>query len=312
MNHLNIMKKFTVTILGSSAAIPTATRNLSAQLVAYGEQYFLIDCGEGTQMILKQLRIKTNKIGHVFISHLHGDHYYGLIGLISTWHLIGRRTAVHVYGPPELQNIIEIQLNASMTTLSYPLVFHHTQSEVPQMIADAGRLTITTLPLKHRIPTTGFLIKEKPLPRSIRRTETDRYGVPFTFMEKLRAGEDFVDEDGALILNNLLTIEPPALRSYAYCSDTAWYEPLAEWIHGCTMLYHEATFMNDKAQAAEDKMHSTAAQAAQIALMAGAGKLLLGHFSARYDDLSLLQGEAEEFFSPVVIVEDGETYEIGN
>lgn len=306
------MKKFTVTILGSSAAIPTATRNLSAQLVAYGEQYFLFDCGEGTQLILKQLRIKINKIGHVFISHLHGDHYYGLIGLISTWHLLGRKTAVNVYGPSELQNIIEIQLNASMTTLSYPLIFHSTQSETPRLIADTGRMTVTSLPLKHRIPTTGFLINEKPLPRSIRRAETDRYGVPFIFMEKLRAGEDFVDEDGNTIPNHLLTIEPAPPRSYAYCSDTAWYEPLAKWIQGCSMLYHEATFMNDKARSAEEKMHSTAAQAAQIASLAGVRKLLLGHFSARYDDLSLLQAEAEEFFNPVVIVEDGETYEIVN
>lgn len=263
-------------------------------------------------MMLKKLRIKTNKISHIFISHLHGDHFYGLIGLISTWHLLGRKAPLNVYGPPALKQIIEIQLEASMTQLSYSLVFHSTQADSPSQIVDTGRLVISSFPLMHRVPTTGFLIKEKPLPRKIRRDETDKYGVPFTFMAHLQLGEDFIDEDGIAIPNNLLTTPPPAIRSYAYCSDTSFYEPVAEWVKGCTMLYHEATFLNDKEDAAREKMHSTAVQAAQIALLAGAGSLLLGHFSARYDNAEDFKNEAEEIFPFVEVAEDGCTYEIVN
>lgn len=270
----------------------------------------LIDCGEGTQITLKKLKIKTNRISHIFISHLHGDHFYGLIGLISTWHLLGRKAQLNVYGPPALKEIIEIQLEASMTKLVYSLVFHSTQADFPTQIADTGKLVVSSFPLMHRVPTTGFLIKEKPLPRKIRRDEAEKYGVPFIFMERLQQGKDFIDEDGNTIPNDLLTTTPPAPRSYAYCSDTSYYEPVAEWVNGCTMLYHEATFLNDKAEAAREKMHSTAAQAAKIALMAGAGSLLLGHFSARYDDPEDFKKEAEIIFPNVKIVEDGSTYEI--
>ena len=306
------MKPFAVTILGSSAALPTAQRNLSAQVIAHGGQLLLIDCGEGTQMMLKKLRIKTNKIGHVFISHLHGDHFFGLIGLISTWHLMRRQKSLNVYGPPDLKEIIEIQLKASMTQLSYPLNFYATQAETPAHIADTGRLMVSTFPLMHRIPTTGFLIQEKPLPRNIRADEAAKYGVPLLFMEHLRMGEDFINEDGDTIPNALLTIPPPAPRSYAYCSDTSFYKPVAEWVRGCTMLYHESTFLNDKEDAAHEKMHSTAAQAAQIASLAGAGSLLLGHLSARYENAEDFKKEAEIIFPNVAVVEDGCTYDIEN
>lgn len=272
----------------------------------------LIDCGEGTQMMLRKLKVKTSKIAHILISHLHGDHFYGLIGLISTWHLMGRKTPLNVYGPELLQHIIEIQLKASMTQLCYPLNFYPTQCEFPAMIADTGKLIITSFPLVHRVPTTGFLISEKQLPSNIRRSEAEKYGVPFTFMERLRWGEDFVDDEGNIIANRLLTIPPPQKRSYAYCSDTAFHMPIVEWIKGCSMLYHEATFLNDKEEAAKQKMHSTAAQAAQIALSAGAGTLLLGHFSARYEDTEAFKTEAENIFQNVVTVEDGATYEIQN
>ena len=263
-------------------------------------------------MMLRKLKIKTNKIGHIFISHLHGDHFYGLIGLISTWHLLGRKKPLNVYGPSALQEIIELQLKASLTQLSYSLVFHATRTDSPAHIADTGRLLVSTFPLLHRVPTTGFLIREKPLPRNILRDEAEKYGVPYLFMERLRQGEDFIDDEGNTIPNNWLTISPPAPRSYAYCSDTSFYEPVAEWVKGCTMLYHEATFLNDKAGAAHEKMHSTAAQAAQIALLAGAGSLLLGHFSARYEDPEDFKKEAEIIFPHVRIVEDGSTYEILN
>ncbi|MBW6490220.1 MAG: ribonuclease Z [Lentimicrobium sp.] len=306
------MKRFTVTVLGSSAAMPTAQRNLSAQLLTYGEQIILLDCGEGTQMMLKKLRVKTGKINHIFVSHLHGDHFFGLIGLISTWHLLGRKTPLKIYGPPMLQEILELQLKASMTELSYQLVFFATQNEFPAVIADTGHLIVKSIPLKHRIPTTGFLFSEKSLPRKIRRSETDKYGIPLTFMERLRNGEDYTDENGNLIKNELLTISPPEVRSYAYCSDTAYDDCLPGVIMGCTMLYHEATFLSERAEQAGQKMHSTAAQAAQIASIAEAGTLMIGHFSARYDNANLFKEEAEKYFSPLLIAEDGETYEIGN
>ena len=304
------MNDFAVTVLGSSAAVPTSQRNLSAQVITHGGQLLLIDCGEGTQMMLRKLRIKSNRISHIFISHLHGDHFYGLIGLISTWHLLGRKKTLYLYGPPALQEIIELQLKASMTQLSYLLMFHPTQADAPAHIADTGRLMVSSFPLMHRVPTTGFLIREKTLPRNILREEAEKYGVPFTFMERLRQGEDFVDDDGNTIPNHRLAISPPAPRSYAYCSDTSFYEPVAEWIKGCTMLYHEATFLNDKVVSAREKMHSTAAQAAQIASLAGAGSLLLGHFSARYDNPDDFKKEAEIIFPHVMIAEDGCTYEI--
>ncbi len=304
------MKTFSVTVLGNSAALPTRTRSLSSQVVNYRERLFLIDCGEGTQMNLKRNKIRTGKIGHIFISHLHGDHFYGLIGLISTFHLQNRKSVLHVYGPEPLEQIIRIQLEASDTRLSYPLAFHTTQSQKPEIIFDDGRMQISTLPLLHRVPTTGFLFSEKPLPRKLMREAADRYGVPLEKFESIRNGDDFTDEEGNLIPNSLLTLDPPSCRSFAYCSDTGYYEPLTGMISGCSLLYHEATFMEDLKEAAREKQHSTAADAARIAAKAGADRLLLGHFSARYDDLQPLLNEARAVFGNSFLAEENVTYEV--
>jgi len=304
------MKTFSVTVLGNSAALPTRTRSLSAQVVNHRERLFLIDCGEGTQMNLKRNKIRAGKIGHIFISHLHGDHFYGLIGLISTFHLQNRMTVLHVYGPEPLEQIIRIQLEACDTRLSYPLEFHTTQSQKPEIILDDGRLQVITLPLLHRVPTTGFLFSEKPLPRKLMREAADRYGVPLEKYESIRNGGDFTDEEGNRIPNSLLTLDPPSCRSYAYCSDTGYHEPLAGMISGCNLLYHEATFMEELKEAAREKQHSTAADAARIAEKAGADRLLLGHFSARYDDLQPLLDEARAVFGNSFLAEENVTYEV--
>ncbi|HPR24919.1 ribonuclease Z [Lentimicrobium sp.] len=305
-----MMKKFEVTILGSSAALPTRNRNLSAQVVNYRDRLFLIDCGEGTQMHLKRNRIRMGKINHIFISHLHGDHFYGLIGLVSTYHLLGRREALHVYGPEPLEQIISIQLDVSSTTLQYPLVFHVTQHSEPEEIFNDGRISVTTLPLLHRVPTTGFLFRELPHPRKLIREAADRYGVPVSAFEDIRAGNDYVDEEGNSIPNSLLTRESSPVRSYAYCSDTGYHEPVAALIRNCDLLYHEATFMQDMLASAREKQHATAADAATIAKLAGAKRLLLGHFSARYEDLQPLLDEAKAIFSQTGLVEDDATYEV--
>lgn len=304
------MKKFQVTILGSSAALPAHNRNLSAQVVNYRDRLFLVDCGEGTQMHLKKYGIKSGRINHIFISHLHGDHFYGLIGLISSFHLLGRTEPLHIYGPPKLDEIINLQLEVSNTTLLYPLFFHLTRTDLPEEIFNDGRIRVTTIPLLHRVPTTGFLFEELPQPRKLLREAADRYGVPVTAFEGIRMGNDFIDEDGQVIPNRELTAESDPCRSYAYCSDTGHHEPLAGLVKGCTLLYHEATFMQDKIEAARERQHATAADAATIARMAGAGKLLLGHFSARYDNLEPLLAEAKAIFENTELTEDGATYEI--
>lgn len=310
MQYLFMMKKFEVTILGSSAALPTRNRNLPAQVVNYRDRLFLIDCGEGTQMHLKRNRIRMGRINHIFISHLHGDHFYGLIGLVSTYHLLGRKEALHVYGPEPLQHIIRVQLEASQTTLLYPLVFHTTQHTAPEEIFNDGRISVTSFPLLHRVPTTGFLFREQPHPKKLLRDVADKYGVPVAAFESIRNGNDYIDEDGNRIYNTELTQESAPVRSYAYCSDTGFYEPLADMVRGCDLLYHEATFMQELLTSAREKQHATAVDAATIAGLAGAKRLLLGHFSARYEDLQPLLDEAKAVFSQTELAEDDATYEV--
>ena len=224
------MKEFSVTILGSSAALPYKGRSLTAQVVNHAGRSFLIDCGEGTQMQLSKFKIRGMRINHIFISHLHGDHFYGLIGLISTFHLLGRKEDLHVYGPPMLEQIITMQLEASMTTLVYKTIFHKTQGDFPELIYEDDRLTVTSLPMAHRIPTTGFLFREKPFPRHINMEAAENYSIPYFRFSEIKLGKDFTEEDGTVIPNHLITIEPVAPRSYAFCADTSFHEPIAEWV----------------------------------------------------------------------------------
>lgn len=302
------MKEFSVTILGSSAAIATPERNLTSHLVNHCDRLFLIDCGEGTQFRLRELKVRTRKIKHIFISHLHGDHFYGLIGLISTLHLLRRTDELTIYGPPLLKEIIQLQLEASDTTLYYPLNFKVTNTLIEEVIYDDGKLTISSFPLKHRIPTTGFIFKEKEMPKHINKNAADKYGVPIVYYNSLRRGTDFIMDDGERVPNHLLTSPSEPSRSYAYCSDTIYDEDIIESIRGCDLLYHESTFGGDMHEAAMDKMHSTNIQAATIALKAQVKKLMLGHFSARYDDLTPLLEEARNTFSETIIAEEGVTF----
>ncbi len=299
------MKEFSLTVLGSSAAIATHDRNLTSQVINHCDRLFLIDCGEGTQFRLRQLHIKTNKIHNVFISHLHGDHFYGLIGLISTMHLLRRSEPLTIFGPPGLQQIIEIQLAASETHLNYPLNFKETQDRSEEIIYDDGRLRVKSFPLKHRIPTTGFLFSEKEQPKHINKEAVDRYGVPLIYYNSLKDGKDFITDENELIPNKMLTLPANPPRSYAYCSDTVYSEDIIESIRGCDLLYHESTFAHDLKHAAEEKMHSTNVQAAMIAKLANAKKLLIGHFSARYEDPEVLLNEARKVFEETFIVEEG-------
>lgn len=304
------MKEFSVTILGSSAALPYKGRNLTSQLVNYGGSLFLVDCGEGTQIQLMRYKVRFMRINHIFISHLHGDHFYGLIGLVSTFHLLGRREPLHIYGPAMLEDIIRLQLQASLTSLVYPVNFHVVNDDGPVQIFEDERIVVTSFPMQHRIPTTGFLFAEKPFPRKINLDATEKYEVPYTFFPELKKGADYCDAEGSIIENEILTTHPGNPRSFASCADTSFFNQLPAYIKGCDMIYHEATFMNDMAAVAIEKMHSTAADAARVALLANAGKLLIGHFSARYDNLGLLLEEARSLFPATELAEEGKTYQV--
>ena len=304
------MLPFTLTILGCSSATPTSERNPTAQLLGHGEKLFLIDCGEGTQVSLRKMHIHFQRIRHIFISHLHGDHFYGLIGLVSSMHLLGRTKSLHIYGPPMLKEIIDMQLIASQTTLLYPLEFHPTQAEKPEMIFEDGNISISSFPMMHRIPTTGFLFQEKQFERKIRKDVIQLLQIPVHLIPKLRSGDDYIAPDGTVHPNKVITIDPPLPRSYAFCSDTAYFEDIIPVVKGASLLYHETTFMNDRLANATEKYHSTTGQAATIAIKAGAKKLLIGHYSARYDNLQLLLDEARALFPDTELAVDGCVFEI--
>lgn len=294
-----------VRILGSSSATPTATRHPSAQLLNVNERLFLIDCGEGTQMQFRRYKIRHSRINHIFISHLHGDHYLGLAGLVFTMHLFGRRTPLHIYGNPELKVILDLQLKVSATTLLYPLHFHPLEPEQTSVLFEDERLQITAFPLLHRVPTHGFLFREKTSLRKVVRDEALARNIPEDRFRELKQGQDILLENGEWIRNAEVTTAPKKAVSYAYCSDTGFTDQFLEIIRGVDGLYHEATFMSDKESSAREKMHSTAADAAKTALAAGAGKLIIGHYSARYDELGPVLDEARAVFPESYLAEEG-------
>ena len=300
--------KFSLTILGSNSAIPTTSRNPSSHLVNHNENLFLIDCAEGTQLQLRKNKIRMQKIRNIFISHLHGDHYYGLIGLISTFHLLGRKERLTIFAPKQLKSIIELQLAASKTVLNYELYFVETISDQKRLIFENHNLQIFSFPLDHSLPTTGFLFVEKLGKRKINKERIRGMNIPADFFKYLIAGEDFVDEDGKVYPNVYLTLPPELPRSYAYCSDTRFSVQVSDYVKEVDLLYHEATFMADLSDVAFDRGHSTAQQAAEIALTANVGRLLIGHFSSRYKAISALEKEAREVFVNTVAVNDGDVY----
>lgn len=301
-------QSFELLILGSSAATPTSTRNPTSQLLNIAERFFLIDCGEGTQMQLRKYKARFSSINHIFISHLHGDHFLGLPGFLASLHLLGRQKELTVYGPKELEEIIEVIHKHSETQLNYQLNFVHTNSKQKQLIFEDEKVEVYSIPLKHRIATTGFLFKEKPFPRNIDKFKLEKHNVSFAEIHKLKKGLDATDNNGNIIKNEQLTVPGPDTRSYAFCSDTKFFEELASQIKDVDILYHESTFLDEKKDRAAQTFHSTAAQAATLAKLANAKKLLIGHFSARYDNLNLFLEEASPIFSNTHLAKEGTVF----
>ncbi|MES2134531.1 MAG: ribonuclease Z [Bacteroidota bacterium] len=304
------LQTFELLILGSSAATPTSTRNPTAQLLNIAERFFLIDCGEGTQIQMRRYKARFQSVNHVFISHLHGDHFLGLPGFLASMHLLGRKNELTVYGPKELEEIISVIHKHSETYLSYPIKFVATQDKHKQLLWEDDKVEVYSFPLKHRITTTGFLFKEKQLPRNINKYKLEKLDVSFAEIHKLKQGLDAVDNKGNSIKNADLTGEPPEPKSYAFCSDTKFFEELAESIQGVDLLYHESTFLEDKKDRAAITFHSTAAQAAQMAALANVKQLLLGHFSARYVYLEDFLEEAKPLFNNVSLATEGKIISI--
>jgi ribonuclease Z len=300
-----------LTILGSSSALPTSERFPSAHVLNAHERLFLIDCGEGTQMQLRKNRIRFSKINHVFISHLHGDHIFGLYGLLSTLSLMGRKNTLHLYAPENYNQILLSHLKDFDINLSYEISFVPLSGKDPVMVLDDKYLTVTAFPLHHRVPTYGFLFREKQSERHIKKEAITKYQIPAVRIRAIKKGEDFILEDGTVIPNSELTLPPPAQLSYAYCSDTKYFSKLAAYIKGVSLLYHEATFDKSKDDLAAITGHSTSLDAARTALEASAGKLMIGHFSARYRDVSQLVDEAKTIFPHTIAATDGKTYVIG-
>lgn len=302
------MHPFELTILGSSSATPTSNRNPSAQLLNIAERYFLIDCGEGAQMQLRKHRIKFQRIEHIFISHLHGDHYLGLLGLLQSMHLLGRQKALHIFTQKGLKEIIALQNHYGQTTLDYEIIWHELNPDKHEVIWEDEKVKIECFPLRHRIPCSGFLFREQPFPRVIDKDRLAELGIPFELIPQLRAGNDIELSGGKRIKNADATLDPKPSRSFAYCSDTIYDPGLTKIIKGVNLLYHEATFLTDMEKRAKETFHTTALQAAQIATSAQVGQLLIGHFSARYHTLEPHLEEARAEFINTELAEEGKKF----
>lgn len=301
---------FSVTILGCSSALPDPDRNTSAQAICHNDKVYLVDCGEGTQIQMKRFNVRFQKIREIFISHLHGDHFYGLIGLISSYSLLGRTTELEIYGPSALEEIIALQIRITGMELSYPLNFHAIDPDKHAMVFEDDHLQVYSLPMIHRIPTCGFLFREKPKPLNIRKEFVESSSPTYEQIRKIKDGADYIDPAGTVYPNAQITHPPERPAAYAYCTDTAYNESLVPIIRGSDLLYHEATFMTESLPKAEARFHSTAAQAGMIAAKAGVSRLIIGHFSHRYRDLDVLLEEARQHFPHVELAEDGKCFNI--
>ncbi len=295
-------------ILGCHSATPKPGEFPSSQALSVHNHWLVLDAGEGMQMQLRRYGVKFGRIKHIFITHLHGDHVYGLFGFLSTLRLLDRRTEMHLYGPPPLKRLLDEVFHATQVELTYPLHFHSVDSDEPRLILDEKKFTVRNVPLLHRTPTTGFVIREKPAPRKLNPEAIARYPeIGIWAYHNLKNGKDFVRDDGSIIPNEELTLPPPASRMYAYITDTAFNPAIVPEISGADVLYHEATFAESEKHLAEKTGHSTARQAAEIARMAGVKKLIIGHFSSRYRDLNLLLEEAREVFPETELAQEGKT-----
>ena len=304
------MQPFRVHILGCGSALPTAHHNPSSQVVEIRGKYFMIDCGEGTQAQVRRSHINFSKLQAVFISHIHGDHVFGLMGMISTFGLQGRTAPLHVYAPEGYEALFHAEMQMFCSTIDYEVIFHPVDTSVRQVIFEDRSLTVETIPLKHRMPCAGFLFKEKQGERHINPKALEFYNVPRSQINNLRAGLDWTSPEGEVIPNDKLTTPPDPIRSYAYCSDTRYMQSLGKDLSGVTMLYHEATYGEDMKDNAVKYMHSTAREAALTAKAAGAGKLLLGHYSQRYSDEKPLLNEAKQVFGNTLLSNEGMTIDV--
>ena len=299
---------FELTILGSNSALPTSNRYPTAQVLEVPGRCFLIDCGEGTQIQIRRNKISFAKIHHIFISHLHGDHFYGLIGLISTMNIMGIKHDLHIYAPSELKDLIQPQLNHIRGELTVKPVFHPLNFKKPQTIFEDKKLEVLSFPVKHSIPTCGFLFKEKQKSANIKKEMIKAYNIPIAKIKDIKVGADFITESGQTIPNIKLCTPAPKPTSYAFCTDTAFHPPTAEVIKGVSLLYHESTFLEKLKDLAAKTLHSTAKQAAEMANLCEANKLIVGHFSARHKKTDDFVTEAKEIFENTEAAIEGKTY----
>lgn len=297
-------------IIGSGSALPTKNHFPTSQVLELREKQYMIDCGEGTQIRMSQMGLKTTRLGHVFISHLHGDHCFGLIGMISTFGMLKRTADLHIHAHPDLERLLTPLLNYFCTDISFKIEFHPIDPSINQLIFEDRSIEVYTIPLKHRVPTCGFLFQEKPGLRHIKRDMIDFYNVPVSKIGKIKLGEDFITDEGKTILNETFTLPPTPTLKFAFCSDTAYSESIIPIIRDADLLYHEGTFAESELVRARQTMHSTARQAAEIAKKANVKKLILGHFSARYISKNILLKEAKEVFENTELADDMKYFEL--
>jgi ribonuclease Z len=297
-----------LTILGCYSATPRTFNNTTSQVLEINNRLFLIDCGEGTQVALRRNKIRFSRINHIFISHLHGDHFFGLPGIISTFRLLGRETELHIHGPKGIKEAITLLLKLGDSWTNYPLYFHELTSKESQCVFEDDKVEVHTIPLDHRIYTNGFLFKEKPGLRKLNIDAVSKLEIDKAYYNKIKNGSDITLEDGSVIPNSELTFDPEPPKSYAFCSDTAYKPDIIKQIKHATVLYHEATFTELHTELAKKTRHSTALEAAKIAKEAGVSHLILGHYSTRYKDINVFSEEAGKVFRPVLLAQDGKVF----
>lgn len=298
-----------LTVLGCYAATPRTLTNPTSQVLEMQNRLFLIDCGEGTQVQLRKNKIKFSKINQIFISHLHGDHCYGLIGLVSTFMSLARVNDLHIYGPKGIKQIINLQLRLSNSWTSYKLIFHELTSTESEVIFEDDKVIVTTIPLKHRVYTNGFLFQEKVGERKLDINAVQEYEIETCYFQNIKNGKDITLDDGRVIPNEKLSFDALPPKSYAFCSDTVYDESIVPFIKDVDVLYHESTFLDSEEYLSGKTMHCTAKQAAKIALKANVGQLVLGHFSTRYPSIELFREEAQTIFENVLLADDGKFFD---
>lgn len=304
------MEPFKIHILGCGSALPTLKHNASSQLIEMRGKCFMVDCGEGAQMQFRRSHIHFSKLNAIFISHMHGDHCFGLMGLLSTLGMLGRTSKLRIYAPKEYATLFRQQVEFFMQTMEYEMEMIPVDTEKQQIIYEDHSLTVETVPLQHRVPCCGFIFREKPTLPHIRRDMIDYYGIPVSQINNIKNGADWTNEDGDMIPNVRLVQPADPPRSYAYCSDTRFVPGLKEKVKGVTVLYHESTYTSDQEDRAKIYYHSTARQAATIAAGAGVGTLLLGHYSARYNDEQVLLEEAKAVFDHSILSQEGMVFDV--